>query len=60
MKMKDKNGNNVLVGDVVNIAGAKDNWTIINDQDDFGDVIIKCNKSGATLHRHPKSLNVCA
>lgn len=60
MNMKDKNGNNILIGDVVKIAGDKGPWTIIADQDDFGDVTIKCNKSGATLHRHPQALMLCA
>ena len=60
MNMKDKNDNNVLVGDTVNICGDKDHWTIMTDQDDFGDVTIKCNTSGDTLQRHPKSLVLCA
>jgi len=58
--MKGKNGSNILVGDIVKIAGDKVTWTVMTDQDEFGDVTIKCNKSGANLHRHPKSLIVCA
>jgi len=60
MIMKDWNDNNIIIGDIVKICGDKDKWTIISYQDNFGDVTIKCNTSGRTLHRRPKSLILCS
>jgi len=54
--MKDKNGKNLVPGDLVSVSGDNDPWMIMSAQDNFGDVLIQNTENCIALHRHPSSL----
>ena len=54
--MKDKNGNDLFLLDLVSVAGDDGLWVIKKQQDEQGNVEIQNLASGRKLSRHPSGL----